>query len=210
MQTIYITKSEEIITQDAHIVDTGAVANATITVAKGIRADYTILPNEGNFSRHIILDGNNNFQWNGVIIENSDLTIIAEAKWDNSSANLDILAIATDNSKISVNGVAKVDNPYRQLNMRVDQTNILIGENSIVRGIPRLEIATDDIQGGHSCKVHRLGGDILFYLESHGLETKNAEVLLLNSEILKRLSTLPEDILEEKCSIIHKFLYSKK
>lgn len=210
MQTIYITKSEEIITQDAHIVDTGAVANATITVAKGIRADYTILPNEGNFSRHIILDGNNNFQWNGVIIENSDLTIIAEAKWDNSSANLDILAIATDNSKISVNGVAKVDNPYRQLNMRVDQTNILIGENSVVRGIPRLEIATDDIQGGHSCKVHRLGGDVLFYLESHWLETKNAEVLLLNSEILKRLSTLPEDILEEKCSIIHKFLYSKK
>lgn len=210
MQTIYITKSEEIITQDAHIVDTGSVENATITVANGVRADYTILPNEGTFSRHIILDGNNNFQWNGVLVENSDLTIIAEARWDNSSAILDILAIATDNSKISVNGVAKVDNPYRALNMRVDQTNILIGENSVIRGIPRLEIATDDIQGGHSCKVHRLGGDVLFYLESHGLETKNAEVLLLNSEILKRLSTLPEDILEEKCSIIHKFLYSKK
>lgn len=210
MKTHYITKSEEHITEDSYIIDDWKIEKSKIIVDNNIKIDYTIIPKEWEFYRHILLKWKNNFRWNGVIVENSNLTITAEAVWDNTSAMLDILAIATNNSKISVNWIAKVDKPYKKLNMRVDQTNILIGENSVVRGVPRLEIATNDIEWWHSCKIHRLGWDALFYLESHWLNTKNAEIMLLNSEILKRLETLPKETLEDKCSNIHKILFQKK
>jgi hypothetical protein len=40
---------------------------------------------------------------------------------------MSILAIARDGAEISVEGIARVDAPYRRVVTRVDQTNILIG-----------------------------------------------------------------------------------
>ena len=122
---------------------------------------------------------------------------------------MNLLAIAYAEAHIHIEGIARVDEAYRNTHTRVDQTNILIGENVRVRGIPRLDIATDDIVGGHSCRIHRLGGDVLFYLESRGLSTDAAEVLLLNSEILRHLGTIPLEAREKYCSQIHKIISQK-
>ena len=69
--------------------------------------------------------------------------------------------------------------------------------------MPKLEINTDDIEGGHSCRIHRLGGESLFYLTSRGLSEKNAETLLLNSEILRHLKTIEPSERENTCHEIH-------
>jgi Fe-S cluster assembly scaffold protein SufB len=55
---------------------------------------------------------------------------------------------------------------------------------------------TDDIEWGHSCRIHRLGGESLFYLTSRGLEISDAETLLLSGEIMRHLRTVDEDIRE--------------
>lgn len=209
MKTIFVTDSHMTISEDAHIVDLGVVENATIEIGKNITAHYTILSSTGKKHRHIKTSDNSNFLGKGVIAENSDVTVISEVVGDSVEAFLDILAIAKTDANISVEGVVRVTKPYRKINTRVDQVNILIGERSVVRGVPKLEVATNDIEGGHSCKIHRLHGDALFYLESHGLETENAESLLLNSEILKHLDTLPEDMRIEKCEEIQKKLLEK-
>lgn len=156
------------------------------------------------------MKGKNNFSGKGVIVEDGNITIQTEVMGDEVETMLDILAIATEKSQISVQGEAKVDKPYKRLNVRVDQVNILLGQDTQVRGVPRLEIATNDIEGGHSCKIHRLGGDALFYLESHGLDKLNAEAFLLNSEIIKHLDNLPEDSRDIFCSNVHKQLLAKK
>lgn len=206
MKTIFVTDGQMTISEDAHIVDLGTVENATIEIRKDITAHYTILSSTGKKHRHIKVADNSHFLGKGVIAENSDVTVISEVVGDGVEALLDILAIAKTDANISVEGVVRVAKPYRKINTRVDQVNILIGERSVVRGVPKLEVATNDIEGGHSCKIHRLHGDALFYLESHGLETENAESLLLNSEILKHLDTLPEEMRAEKCEEIQKKL----
>lgn len=100
---------------------------------------------------------------------------------------MDILAFAQSNSAITIKGNANVSSGSREIDVRVDQTNILIGTHSFVRGMPVLEVATDDVVGGHSCKMHRISGEGLFYLESHGIDTKHAEIMLIQSEVWKRL-----------------------
>jgi Fe-S cluster assembly scaffold protein SufB len=118
------------------------------------------------------------------------------------------LALSLSEQKIFVEGVAKVDEPYRHVSTYVDQTNILLGETASIQAIPRLEVATDDIVGGHSCRVHRLSGETLFYLTSRGLLSNHAEAMLLNSEILRHLDIFEEE--KEKksfCLEMHKKLH---
>lgn len=68
-----------------------------------------------------------------MILDNSNIEIITEICGDNAHSILDILALATSGSTISVEGVARVDSPFRQVSTRVDQTNILIGHGARVR-----------------------------------------------------------------------------
>ena len=80
------------------------------------------------------------------MMDEIDIEIITEICGDSAKSTLDLLALATDDAHISIEGVARVASPYRQVSTRVDQTNILIGTGARVRGVPRLEIATDDIE----------------------------------------------------------------
>lgn len=78
------------------------------------------------------------------------------------------------------------------MKLRIDQTNILLGTNARVKGRPVLEVATDSIEGGHSCRIHRISGDSLFYLQSHGIDVSTAEGMLLEAEIDRHVSIIGE------------------
>ena len=99
-----------------------------------------------SYYRHIAIEANTTFTGTGVMMDQVDIEIITEICGDSARSTLDLLALATDDARISVEGVARVASPYRQVSTRVDQTNILIGTGARVRGVPRLEIATDDIE----------------------------------------------------------------
>ena len=99
-----------------------------------------------SFFRHIAIGADTTFTGTGVMMDQVDIEIITEICGDNAISTLDLLALASDDARISVEGVARVASPYRQVSTRVDQTNILIGTGARVRGVPRLEIATDDIE----------------------------------------------------------------
>ena len=78
------------------------------------------------------------------------------------------------------------------MKLRVDQNNILLGEGARVRGRPVLEVATDSIEGGHSCCIHRISSDSVFYLASHGIDPSTAEGMLIEGEIRKITDLLEE------------------
>ncbi len=59
---------------------------------------------------------------------------------------LNFLAIATNESQIGFRGIVRVQQAYKKIFARVDQTNILVGKNTRIRGIPQLEVATNDIE----------------------------------------------------------------
>ncbi|MBP9811915.1 SufD family Fe-S cluster assembly protein [Candidatus Gracilibacteria bacterium] len=104
-----------------------------------------------------------------------------------SEASLELLALARDNSVLEIDGIGKVAPGCENVKLRVDQTNILLGEGARVRGRPVLEIETDSIEGGHSCKIQQVSKEKLFYLESHGIDADTAEGMLLEGEIAHHL-----------------------
>ncbi len=209
MKKYTLTNSTISIDDTGFVFDDGNVEDVEITVEAWINLSYCFIPKkEWSYKRTIILKewaklkGTTILLWKKI---SADIT--TDIQGDGVTSTLSILWLASSGSDISACGVAKVDSPFRHISTRVDQTNILIGEGARVRWVPKLEIATDDIEWWHSCKMHRLGGDVLFYLESHGLSTSNAEALLLNAEILKHLSTIEtEEEKREQCYEIHTLL----
>lgn len=229
MQTIEITSANIRINENCHIYDRGLIDHVDILIGEWVHVEYCFVApaipvtskNEAiqvpaatikdskKYYRHITIGMNSTLIGTGVMMDEIDIEIITEIVGDNATSTLDLLALATDEARISVEGVARVASPYRQVSTRVDQTNILIGTGARVRGVPRLEIATDDIEWGHSCRMHRLGGESLFYLTSRGLSHQSAETLLLNSEILRHLRTIDENERETICCEIHNRLIKK-
>lgn len=207
MKTVVINNSNIQINENCHIIDNGIIWDVEIDIAEWIIVEYCFIENETSTEnkcrRHIRIQQNSKFSGTSVILNSIDLEIITEICGDNTTSTLDILALAKDNSHISVEWVVRVMEPYRHVSTRVDQTNILIGTGARVRWVPKLEINTDDIEGGHSCRVHRIGGEAVFYLTSRGLTEQHAETMLLNSEILRHLRTIAESEREKTCYGVH-------
>ncbi len=207
MNIIEINNANIRINESCYIYDIGSVEHVDIDIASWIEVLYCFIgQKDGTVNkkyRHIKIDENTKFTGTSILINPIDVEIITEIYGDNTTSTLDILALAIDSTNIGAQWVVRVREPYRHVSTRVDQTNILIGTWARIRGIPRLEISTDDIEGGHSCRVHRLGGEALFYLTSRGLTSHHAEALLLNSEIRKHLRTLHESEMEKICYDIH-------
>ena len=210
MSIITLTTSPTHITTDCHILDRGELSDATITIAPDVCVQYCLvspmIPESHDtiiLSRHIQIGSGSTFTGTAVMMHQTQATIITEIIWDHATSTLDLLALVTDGADISIEWIARVDLPYRHTSIRVDQTNILIGKGNKVRGVPRLEIATDDIEWGHSCRIHRLGGDVLFYLQARGLTHQQSEAMLLNSEILRHLRTIEVSDREPICHEIH-------
>lgn len=181
------------------IIDSTTEHEKSIQISSWDTLSYCfIIQENGDYKRQIHIPENSTFDGT-VIVCSKEANIVIDTiiEGDTAKSHLRILALAKDESKLMIRGIATVEKPYRKAVTRVDQTNILLGKNTQVRWIPELKIATDDIEWGHSCKVHRLGGEALFYLQSRWLDTKDAESLLLSGEIQKHLDVISDEIKKE-------------
>lgn len=79
MQTHIINKSQETITVDAAIIDTGEREQATIIIEAGVTANYTLIPRENHIHRHIIIRSGATLTGNGILAKSGNITLIAEA-----------------------------------------------------------------------------------------------------------------------------------
>ena len=51
----------------------------------------------------------------------------------------------------------------------------------------------EDVQGEHGCSIGRLSNEILFYMESRGIDAKSAEKIIARAIINAVLSKIPQD-----------------
>ena len=126
--------------------------------------------------------------WANMVLEMS-----VNIEWSESEASLQLLGLATSWSMIELDGIGKATTGCENVKLRVDQTNILLGSGAKVKGRPVLEVATDSIEWWHSCRIHRISGDALFYLQSHGIDASTAEGMLLEAEIHRCTDLLGEE-----------------
>lgn len=187
-----------------HIIDRGESPSQKILMGKSECQKYIFLPeNDGVYERHFVVAEWAVLRAGAIVLwANMVLKMSVSIEWSSSEASLELLGLAKSWTNIEIDGLWKVKEWSQNVKLRVDQTNILLGTWARVRWKPVLEVATDSIEWGHSCKIHQISWEKLFYLESHGIEPMNARELLIEGEIMRHLNIVTADYDTLKANIL--------
>jgi Fe-S cluster assembly scaffold protein SufB len=194
------------------ILDRGEEGMREIRVMKWECQKYLLFPNvDGIYERRFIVEEWAIFRWAGIALwANMALKMTVSIEWSDAEGSLLILGLAQSDTEITLDGVGRASPGCENVKLRVDQTNILLGNGAKVKGRPVLEVSTDSIEWGHSCRIHRISGDALFYLESHGIDTQTAEGMLLEAEIHRCTDLLEETWEDMKREVLEKLGIKKE
>ncbi len=111
------------------------------------------------------------------------LKIIWEASNNSSKIDMNILALIWEWWFIDLDGILKINKNLEKIKWHLKEINIYLGEKWKIKSIPTLEVASDDVEASHSCKIERISDDDLFYLRSRGIERNNAVTMMLRNYI---------------------------
>lgn len=70
---------------------------------------------------------------------------------------------------------------------------LVLSKETTNNSIPVILCDEEDVQGEHGCSIGRLSNEILFYMESRGIDAKSAEKIIARAIVNAVLSKIPKD-----------------
>ena len=85
---------------------------------------------------------------------------------------------------------------------------LLFGEDIVNKTIPLILGEEEDVEGRHAATIGKLSDDMLFYMQTRGIERKKAEELMVEATITAISSGIPSRLIKDKVAdyIRHIFL----
>ena len=99
--------------------------------------------------------------------------------------------VIDDRAHAVFNGKVVVHEKAQKTDAQQSNQNLLLSEHAVIDTKPELEIYADDVKCSHGATVGQLEEDMLFYLQSRGIEEENARKILIYSfidEIISRIN----------------------
>ncbi len=92
-----------------------------------------------------------------------------------------IKGVFCDGSSMHCENLIRVEKGTQEVQATEKSKSLVLGNNSRVVTIPKLEIKSEDVSCFHGAVVSKLNDDHLFYFQSRGMNLKEAEGLLIKS-----------------------------
>jgi len=80
--------------------------------------------------------------------------------------------------------------------------NLIIHESAKIESLPGLEIITDDVKCSHGVTIGNIDKNHMFYLQSRGINNKDAESLIIEGFLLSSLNRMKTRVFDEQISLI--------
>ena len=111
-----------------------------------------------------------------------------------TSMNMENSSVAFDNAdfELVASGVIK-KNAKNAINFQSTRC-LTIGKTKKVSVVPNLYIDENDVEAGHGCTVGDIDENVMYYLNSRGLNQSKAKALIIHSFLM----TICENILDEE------------
>ena len=121
----------------------------------------------------------------------------------NSESRIDLYSILNKNSKGIIKGMVRIKPNSSGSKTELNEKAVIIG-NARVNLIPALEVGTNDVIASHSDSSETIDKDKLFYLESKGLNEREAKLMILTGFVDKAISD--EEVKEDAVKMIDSIL----
>jgi len=99
----------------------------------------------------------------------------------NSSSDIDIKNVVDDASFTSFYGKIFISKDATDVDAQMYNKNLRLSKDATVITEPTLDINNKEVQCKHGCTVSNLNKDDLYYLQSRGVNTQDAEDILVSS-----------------------------
>ena len=109
---------------------------------------------------------------------NIDITVLHNSK--KTTSKQQIKGMATDSSNVYFNGQIVIPRKSQNCDGVQSHRGILLSDKAVISATPQLEIWADDVKCAHGSAVGPLPSDQLFYLETRGIDKKDARKILLS------------------------------
>lgn len=119
-----------------------------------------------------------------------NLKTIQHHKAPNSSSNLLVKGVFYDQSFFVYDGLIKIEKNAQKSHAYQKNQNLLLSEKAKVVSNPNLEILANDVFCTHGSTTGFLNENDIFYIQTRGVDKKNAEKILVNgfvNEIKEKL-----------------------
>ncbi len=130
--------------------------------------------------------------------QHADFQTLQEHVGDATRSDLVIHDALRDRSSANFTGLIRIDRSAHQTESSQEQKNILLSESAKADSDPKLEILNNDvIRCTHGASVGPVDEEMVFYLESRGLERALAEQLIVEGFFQSTLAKLGAPGVEE-------------
>jgi Fe-S cluster assembly protein SufD len=128
-----------------------------------------------------------------------DFQTLQEHSGDATRSDLVIHDALRDRSSANFTGLIRINKSARQTESSQEQKNILLSDSAKADSDPKLEILNNDvIRCTHGAAVGPVDPEMIFYLESRGLDRSTAEQLIVDGFFQSTLARLNLPSVEER------------
>ncbi len=151
---------------------------------------------ETELSYDIKLTGaNSSVDFMGLLLgkenQSLSLSVRVEHKAAQTKSNVIIKSALTDNAKVEIDGLVKINQGSIGTNTWLAAHILLLSDKAKGKAIPSLEILENDIKAGHATTVGRINDLEIFYLMSRGLSHKKAKELIIQGFLREMIDKFP-------------------
>lgn len=140
----------------------------------------------------------------GVILSNAEqvikLSTIQEHINPESQSDLLIKSVLFGEAKFFYNGLIRIGEKAQKSNAYQKNQNILMGKNSWADSRPELEILANDVRCTHGATVGKIDKESIYYLQTRGINKKQATKLILSGFFTDVLERIPDDGIKKDLS----------
>ncbi len=109
-----------------------------------------------------------------------DVELVVHHKAPNTRANTTLKGVARDQARVRFVGRIIIDKDCGNTNSFLTERILLLSDEATAEAVPDLEILTDDVKCSHAASISRIPEEHIFYLQSRGIERKEAEDLIVD------------------------------
>ena len=127
-------------------------------------------------------------------------SIVNEA--EATSARLTSKAVVSDKSVCFLKGFSKINHGAKDSRSFVEERGLIIEKSAKLESIPSMSIDESQVKASHSSSMAPLDQDTLFYLNSRGIDSKTARMLIISGFSISQLAKISDDMLKVALSSI--------
>jgi len=116
------------------------------------------------------------------LVKNKDqanLEVIIHHMAPHTKAKTNFKGVVDDQGFLRILGRIIIDQSCPDTNSFLEERIILLSDQARAEAIPDLEILSDDVKCSHAAAISHLNKDQLFYLQSRGLNYKQAQQMIV-------------------------------